>query len=120
MNEPEVSLRLLVLRTGQPDQLRDFYQTLGIVFEQEKHGAGPVHFAGLVAGTVLEIYPLSDDASPVDRTTRLGFVVGSLDQVVERLRVGGTSIISAPRKTEWGDRAVVSDPDGRTVELYRS
>jgi hypothetical protein len=41
-----VSLTLLVLKTRQVEQLRLFYQTLGVELVQEQHGKGPVHYAG--------------------------------------------------------------------------
>jgi len=118
-NGTGVSLKLLVLKSRQVDQLRAFYEALGIAFTQEQHGGGPVHFAGQIGDPILEIYPLPDDGT-VDRTTRLGFGVMNLDQVIEHLRAGGTPITSPARQTTWGYRAVVQDPDGRAVELYQS
>jgi len=122
MIEPDtagVFLKLLVLKTRQVDKLLAFYQFLGIAFIQEQHGKGPVHFAGQVGGTVLEIYPLLGDAGTVDQTARLGFAVVNLEQVVENLRTIGTSVTSPFQKSAWGHRAVVQDPDGRAVELYQ-
>ncbi len=69
-----VSLKLLVLKTPQVDKLRAFYQALGIELAEEKHGTGPVHYAGTVGDAVLEVYPLPD-AGTADTTTRLGFAV---------------------------------------------
>lgn len=112
-----VSLTLLVLKTRQVGQHRLFFQTLGIDFAEEQHGKGPVHYSGRVDGVVMEIYPLPDDGSPVDSSTRLGFAVKDLVQVVEALQEIGTTIVTPPRETAWGLQAVVRDPDGRAVEL---
>jgi hypothetical protein len=74
MIEPDkanVYLKLLVLKTTQVERLVAFYQTLGIAFAQEQHGKGPIHHSGQIGGVVLEIYPLADDTSTADRTTRL-------------------------------------------------
>ena len=71
----DVSLTLLVLKTRQVEQLRAFYQTLGVNLVEEQHGKGPVHFAGRAGAVVIEVYPLPDDGSPVDSSTRLGFNV---------------------------------------------
>lgn len=107
MIEPaDVSLKLLVLKSRHIDKLRAFYQSLGIAFTEEQHGKGPVHYAGQVAGVILEIYPLPDDAGTADRMTRLGFGMSNLEQVVENLRASGTPFISPLQKTEWGRRAV--------------
>ena len=56
-----VSLKLLVLKTRQPDRLRTFYQAFGVELVEERHGSGPHHYAGQVGDTVLEIYPLRDE-----------------------------------------------------------
>jgi lactoylglutathione lyase len=60
------SLTLLALKTRQVERLRLFYQTVAIKFAQEKHGTGPVHYAGRVGDVVIGIYPLPDDGTPVD------------------------------------------------------
>jgi hypothetical protein len=69
---------------------------------------------------VLEIYPLPDEGGAADATTRLGFGVERLADVVQALCQPGTVIASEPRQTVWGLRAVVRDPDGRAVELYQA
>lgn len=119
MSTTAVSLTLLVLKTRQLEQLREFYQALGVELSQDRHGNGPAHYAGRVGETVLEVYPLAEDAGAVDATTRLGFAVGDLGQVVEALRASGAGVTSPPKLTTWGMRAVVQDPDGRAVELYQ-
>jgi lactoylglutathione lyase len=115
-----VSLKLLVLKTRQVDKLRFFYQTLGIELGEERHGNGPVHYAGEIGEAVLEIYPLPDDGGTADSTTRLGFNVENLAQVVQALWAAGAVVASEPRQSAWGLRAVFRDPDGRTVELYQA
>ncbi len=114
-----VSLRLLVLKTRQLDRLRAFYRALGVELAEEKHGGGPVHYAGQVGEAVLEIYPLPDESNTADTTTRLGFAVEKLTEVIQALRDAGAVIQSEPRQTAWGLQAIVRDPDGRTVELYQ-
>lgn len=112
-----VSLSLLVLKTRQVEQLRALYQTLGVDLVEERHGKGPVHFAGRAGAVVIEVYPLSDDGSPVDSSTRLGFAVENVVEVISALERIGTKIVTPPKETAWGHQAVVKDPDGRTVEL---
>lgn len=117
---PLVSLRLLVLKTPHLDRLRAFYQALGVELIEEQHGSGPVHYAGRIGDAVLEIYPLPDKGGLADTTTRLGFAVDRLAEVVQGLRVAGAIIAAEPRQTAWGLRAVVRDPDGRAVELCQA
>ena len=113
----DVSLTLLVLKTRQVEQVRVFYQALGIELFEEQHGKGPVHFAGRVGDVVIEVYPLPGDGAPVDSSTRLGFAVENLAEVVQALQGIGTKIVTAHQETAWGFQAVVRDPDGRAVEL---
>lgn len=112
-----VSLSLLVLKTRQVERLRQFYHALGIDFNEEQHGKGPVHFAGRVDGLVLEIYPLADDGFVADPSTRLGFAAENLAAAIDRLKKVGFELVTSPRQTAWGLQAVVRDPDGRAVEL---
>jgi catechol 2,3-dioxygenase-like lactoylglutathione lyase family enzyme len=116
----DLRMNLLVLKTHHPGQLKDFYAALGIVFAEERHGVGPTHHAGRVGEVVLELYPLAPDAGPADATTRLGFAVADVDAAVQSLEAVGGTIVSRPRRTEWGSRAVVRDPDGRAVELCQA
>ena len=114
-----VALSLCVLKTRQVNSLRRFYGSLGIELAEEQHGKGPVHYAGRISGLVFEVYPLPEDGTPPDATTRLGFVVEKVADVVQALQTFGTPVVTEPQTTQWGFRAVVRDPDGRAVELYQ-
>ncbi|WP_028980550.1 VOC family protein [Sporocytophaga myxococcoides] len=113
--QPEISL--LVLKTRQLQLLIDFYSTLGLFFQEEKHGNGPIHFSCSIGKFVLEIYPLPKSIEIADNTTRLGFSVNNLDEVIKKLRDTNFQIISEPANNEWGYSAIAKDPDGRVVEL---
>jgi len=115
----KVTLSLIVLKTRQLDTLRKFYTSLGINLIEEKHGKGPVHYAGRIDDTVMEVYSLSEKDTQPDATTRLGFTVEKLEEVMEALKLLGTCIVTEPQVTEWGYRAVVKDPDGRVIEIYQ-
>lgn len=65
----------------------------------------------------MEIYPLPGSVTVADNTTRLGFGVPRLDELIARLMEQQVIVLTMPVKTEWGYRAVVQDPDGRKVEL---
>jgi predicted enzyme related to lactoylglutathione lyase len=112
---PDLRLNLLVLKTQQLDKLKGFYSSLGIQFVPERHGDGPQHHAGRVGELVLELYPLPEGGL-ADATTRLGFVVPNVDAALHSLESAGGTVATKPRRTEWGYRAVVRDPDGRAVE----
>jgi lactoylglutathione lyase len=114
-----VTLNLVVLRSHDMARAAAFYSNLGLVFRQHRHGSGPEHFAAeLPDGGVFELYPVADNASTV--ATRIGFRVPSLEHAVAALSDFPGAIVSAPRDSEWGRRAVVADPDGHRVELVQS
>ena len=110
------SLSLLVLKTDQLAAMCSFYESLGLEFDEEQHGDGPVHYSATFSGLTLEIYPLIKGTP--DTTTRLGFRVPDLGSILNRLATTAPSV-NAPKQTEWGLRTVVKDPDGRSVELYQ-
>lgn len=118
-HDPEIALQLVVIRTGQFERARAFYQSLGVELNEERHGNGPVHAAGRVGPTVLEVYPLPAGGT-ADTGTRLGFAVRELDRVVNSLAASGAQVVTLPQPSPWGLRAVVRDPDGRSVELYEA
>lgn len=114
-----ISLNLVVLRSPDIARAAAFYSRLGLQFTQHRHGSGPEHFAAeLPGGGVFELYPATDSASTLG--TRVGFRVPSVDQAVAALGDYPGAIVSAPRDSEWGRRAVVMDPDGHKVELVQS
>lgn len=115
-----MQLSLLVIKTHQPERLKQFYELLGLNFREEKHGEGPVHFSSFIQQTLFEIYPLPDSIDVADTTTRLGFSVENLIALTQYLKDAGFNLIAEPRKTEWGFRAVIKDPDGRSVELLQA
>ncbi|WP_236003273.1 hypothetical protein [Nonomuraea antri] len=86
---------LLVVYTGRLAECRAFYTGLGLDLRPEQHGAGPRHYAAVLAdGTVFELYP-----------ARPGRETGAL-------RLGFT--LPGPAN----ERRLLEDPDGRTVELH--
>jgi predicted enzyme related to lactoylglutathione lyase len=115
-----VQLSLIVLRTSKMEETLAFYKMLGFTFVEEQHGSGPVHYSTQIASSVLEIYP-GDAAAPVDRkasgATMLGFSVASVDNVLTSFQTMRSQVISGPKDSQWGRRAVVADPDGRAIEL---
>ncbi|WP_232833038.1 glyoxalase/bleomycin resistance/dioxygenase family protein [Nocardiopsis sp. TNDT3] len=100
---PEAALprgTLLVLHTGRVEECRAFYAGLGLRFVRERHGSGPEHHAAeLDGGAVVEIYPATAERST--GAARLGFTVRG-DRAVPPLEPG---------------RRVLTDPDGRKVDL---
>jgi catechol 2,3-dioxygenase-like lactoylglutathione lyase family enzyme len=109
-------LNLLVIRSADIEEAARFYGLLGLRFTSHSHGAGPLHYASEDAGCVFEIYPLGAGEAPT-ASTRFGFQVESVDQTVELLLSAGASLVSKPKQSPWGYRAVVADRDGHRIEL---
>ena len=113
-----VALNLLVLRSPDLERAAAFYSCLGLQFTRHQHGKGPEHFAAELGGSVFELYPLAT-VGPSTLGTRLGFSVPSLDAAIAALSDYPGAVVSPPKDSPWGRRAVVSDPDGHRVELVQ-
>jgi predicted enzyme related to lactoylglutathione lyase len=113
-----MELRLIVIRTADPKRLSEFYTLLGITFDYHQHGQSPFHYSAKIEKAVLEIYPLSKNQEEADRFLRLGFTVLNFDQTLELLSKSGVSF-SEPFESEFGYMTILTDPDGRKVELYK-
>ena len=113
-----IALNLVVLRSPNMARAAAFYSRLGLQFTEHQHGSGPQHFAAELGGGVFELYPLSPDG-PSTLGTRIGFSVPSLDSAVAALSDYPGAVISPPKDSEWGRRAVVADPDGHRIELLQ-
>jgi catechol 2,3-dioxygenase-like lactoylglutathione lyase family enzyme len=112
----DILLNLVVLRSADPARAVGFYNRLGLRFSKHRHGAGPEHLSAELGGAVFEIYPLASDGSST-LGTRIGFRVSSVDKALAALAEYPGAIISPAKDSEWGRRAVVTDPDGHKVEL---
>lgn len=110
-------LNLLVIRTQNPEALKQQYEQLGFQFQSHKHGKGPFHYAHEEKDFVFEIYPLKKSQEIADNSLRLGFSVEELENSLEKLRQTNWIIISEVQDSEWGKFAIIQDLDGRKVEL---
>ncbi|HEY4330660.1 MAG TPA: VOC family protein [Phycisphaerae bacterium] len=107
------NLNLLVIRCGNIERSKAFYELFGMAFKQEQHGNGPKHYNCTDEEGVFEIYPL--EGASADQTG-LGFLTGDLEGLHMLMRRNQF----APREirdTELGRMFVVRDPDGRRVEV---
>lgn len=56
-------MTVLVIRTEKMEETKQFFQSIGLEFVEEKHGNGPAHWACEINGNVLEIYPEQENKS---------------------------------------------------------
>jgi lactoylglutathione lyase len=116
MNSTSPSINLLVIRSPDIHRAKSFYTTLGLSFELHSHGKGPEHYTSVANEVVFEIYPLTAGQLPTT-STRLGFQVNNVDDLVLLLTQIGGTLVSPPTDSPWGRRAVLRDLDGHTLEL---
>jgi lactoylglutathione lyase len=116
----DTTLSLVVLRTDNIEAALAFYQAIGLQFQQEQHGSGPIHYSCQIGSAVMELFPGEAGTAPDRKSggaTMLCFTVSSLDETLVALANLNLSPISSPKQSAWGRRAVVLDPDGRAVEI---
>lgn len=114
-----ITLTLVVLRSADIQRSAAFYTRLGLQFSQHRHGSGPEHFSAELRGMVFELYPLAPNNQST-LGTRIGFRVPSVDMALAALSDYPDAVLSPPKDSEWGRRAVVVDPDGHRVELLQA
>lgn len=112
----DVQLNLVVIQSADIERAAAFYRLLGLDFVKHAHGSGLEHFSSKLDQATFEIYPRRDGT---DSTigTRLGFCIASLEVTIAKLQKIGARIVSLPKDSAWGRRAIVDDPDGHRVEL---
>lgn len=114
-----MELRLLVVRTTEMARLAEFYTLLGLTFDYHKHGNSPYHYSATIGSTTLEIYPLAKGQTAADKDLRLGFAVNDFETTIQLLKEKEIAFLSEPMQTDYGFMAIVKDPDGRKVDIYK-
>lgn len=82
--------------------------------------SGVIHYACTLGISTIEIYPGIDGSaqSPVQSgATMLLFKVANIDAVLTKLQEIGNTILPTVQSTLLFRRVVLTDPDGRKVEL---
>jgi len=104
-----MQISLLVIRCKNIEKNKIFYESLGLLFQKEKHGDGLEHYSCEDNHVVFELYS-NAGVSPNDNV-RLGFKVKNLDEIIKNLEIDSSYEFSGKRVY------IVVDPDGRKVEL---
>lgn len=112
---------VLVVRTGDLEKTRTFYEALGLTLLEERHEGCPTHYSCDFGGLLLEFYPAGEKSGPVKtgNDLRLFFETGRFDfllDVCRRLDLERGPISYHDQK--GGLRLVtLRDPDGRIVRV---
>lgn len=115
-----MEVRLIVIRTSDTQKLADFYSLLGLTFACHRRGSSPAHYTATIGQTVFEIYPLAKDQETCDKNLRLGFGVENFEDTIQTLKKFQVHFPVEPTKNAFDVMAVISDPDGRQIELYKN
>lgn len=113
-----MEIRLIVIRTNDQKRLTDFYSLFGLTFEYHKHGNSQMHYSATIGTLVLEIYPLTKSQTEIDKNLRLGFAVDNFEETLKVLSNNDIAF-SEPTLTDFDFLTIISDPDGRKIELYK-
>jgi hypothetical protein len=113
-----MSLKFLTLYAKQLDRTVLVYEALGLEFEKEKHGDGPIHFSHSSGDLVIEIYPA--DGRTVAESMMLGFVVEDLATVKNLLLERAVTILKDIDVVNGATRMIFQDPDGRRLFISSS
>ncbi|MCX6714796.1 MAG: hypothetical protein NTX72_03205 [Candidatus Uhrbacteria bacterium] len=107
------ALNLVVIYTAKLEEVKAFYEKLGIKFVAEKHGNGPEHFSATFANRVLfEIYPGKKSKGGI------GFETIRYNELSLRVI---TEAMTPTFEIHHGRRYVIlHDPDGRRVQIVES
>lgn len=112
-----MSLKFLTLYANQLDQTVAMYEALGLTFEKEKHGDGPVHFSHSAGDLIVEIYPA--DGRPIAESMMVGFEVEDLETVKTILLERGATILRDAAVVNGVLRMILEDPDGRRLYVQQ-
>ena len=111
----------LVLFTGRLREVVAFYRGIGVPLEAEDHGDGATHYACEVGSTHFAVFEAALGqalAHGSGGSMFFGLSVVSARDAVDAAKAQGGAVVESPTEYPWGTRALVLDPDGRTVELF--
>lgn len=62
---------------------------------------------------------MAKSQTEADKNLRLGFSINKFDEVIKQLKTLEVSFSMEATQTDFGFMAVIIDPDGRKIELYK-
>lgn len=92
------------------------FEALGVTFETEQHGNGPVHLASRNLPVVLEIYPA---AQMQGQETMIGIDVDDVVQARQRCVECGIEIAQDMDLENGLERLILAAPDGYRVFVQK-
>jgi lactoylglutathione lyase len=121
MSDPHVTgVGAVIFFAADLEATVNFYRAIGVALEIEDHGDGHRHHAADVGGIHLAIFEGGEARPETGRRNGgdfVGLTVSSLTNSLEAARQLGAEVAEEPTDYHWGTRAIVVDPDGRSVEM---
>ena len=109
----EIALEYIVLRCGDLERSRAFYEALGLPLVGEQHGRGARHYSCSLGSIVIEFYPLAGRPSS---GARLGLRIANVAAAVSLVKTLGAEIVRVQIEGP-SPSAVIRDPDGHEIAL---
>lgn len=113
-------LSSIIMATAQLTQVLDFYKCLGVKFAEKKISLGTTYFwsqSNSVQFAFLEKKELRSLDQP---QIHLSFAVSNVSLVLKELEKQNVICVLDPMEQNGQIRAIILDPDGRSVELCQS
>lgn len=112
----------IILYSTDLDVIVPFYRALGLALDAQEDVGGEKHYACEMGLSHFAIFParegsIGTSSYRASGSTLIGFQVDKVDRLVETAQQHGAKVVEAPHEVPWGRRAVISDPEGRTLEL---
>ncbi len=111
------TLRSLVIATSQIKDVLKFYENLGLTFKTKKVSLGTEYFWTLANGLEIGFLEKTGIRQETQPHYMLSFRVKKIDEVFQNMVSHNFIGIMDPTDFEEGRKAIVLDPDGRSVEI---
>lgn len=114
----EPLLTSIIINTGHPEAMLQFYTRLGLEFECKQISKGGQCHKAFIGPVELTLYTVKETAGRKSPDLQLTLRIANLDATVEDLnRIDGVQCLMDPTLLPDGKKAILLDPDGRAIEL---
>ena len=111
------TLRSLVIATSQIKDILKFYESLGLTFKTKKITIGTEYYWTLANGLEIAFIEKPNVIMDTQPQYMLSFRVKNIDQTYHQFVSKSFIGIMDPTDFEEGRKAIIVDPDGRSVEI---
>lgn len=117
----ETLLTSITINTGRTEQILRFYGRLGLEFQAKNVSKGGQCHKTFVGALEITFFGVKETANSRFPDLQLTFRIADLEKVVADLTaIDGVQCIMDPTILPDGKKAILLDPDGRSIELIES